>query len=46
MHFERQNAFQNAFKKIQKKNIQICVPTIPKIFTPVTRNTLFFIWPD
>ena len=31
-------------KKIFKKK---CVPTLPKIFRPVTRNTLtFFIWPN
>ena len=41
MHFERQNAFQNAYnyifsrKKILKK---ICVPTLPKIVRPVTRS--------
>ena len=68
MHFERQNAFQNAGKNIilcilkgkmpfkmhkimffpEKKLKKICVPiaTLPKIFRPVTRNTLiFFIWP-
>ena len=35
-------------KKIpEKKKIKkICVPTLPKIFRPVTRNTLIFItWP-
>ena len=31
MHFEKQKALQNG-----------CVPTLPKIFRPVTRNTLFF----
>ena len=43
MHFERQDAFQNAIKLIsfQKKVKKICVPTLPKIFRPVTRNTLF-----
>ena len=31
----------------QKKNqIRLCVPTLLKIFRPVTRNILFFIWPD
>ena len=25
---------------------QICVPTLPKIFRSVTRNTLIFIWPN
>ena len=45
MHFERQNAFQNAKKIVfiskKKKNKQkICVPTLPKIFRPDTRNTL------
>ena len=30
----------------QKKEIKICVPTLPKISRPDTRNTLiFFIWP-
>ena len=29
-------------KKMIKK---ICVPTLPKIFRPVTRNPLLFIWP-
>ena len=29
-------------KKILKK---ICVPTLPKIFRPVIRNTYFFNWP-
>ena len=29
----------------QKQNKKICVPTLPKIFRPVTRNTLnFFIY--
>ena len=46
MHFERQNAFQNAQNYIffqQKKNKNICVPTLPKIFRPVTpKHTYFF----
>ena len=30
----------------RKKKIKIiCVPTLPKIFRPVTRNTHLFIWP-
>ena len=44
MHFERRNAFQNVLnyiyfqKKIIKKNTR--VPTLPKIFRPITPNTL------
>ena len=46
MHFKRRNAFQNAenyifFQKINNlKNV--CLPTLPKVLRPVTRNTLFF----
>ena len=42
MHFERRNAFKNANNYIflQKKNN----PTLPKIFRPVTRNTLIFLF--
>ena len=44
MHFERRNAFQNSLnyffpEKILKKTI--CLPTLPKIFRPVTQNTFF-----
>ena len=41
VHFERRNAFQNAYNYIfyHKKK---CVPTLPKIIRPVTRNTLFY----
>ena len=41
MHF----AFQNASKHIfsEKKN---GVPTLPKIFRIITRNRLFFSWPN
>ena len=50
MHFERQNVFQNTYYIFfrKKNNLKkICVPTLPKIFRPVTRNTLiFFIWPN
>ena len=33
-------------KKRSRKNIKkkICVPTLPKIFRPVTRNTLIFLF--
>ena len=47
MRFERRNAFQNALnyifsrKKILKK---IFVPTLPKIFRPVTQNTFIFLF--
>ena len=47
MHFERRNAFQNAYDYIffQKKIIkQICVPTLAKIFRPVTRKTLIVLF--
>ena len=48
MHFERQNAFQNALNNIffsRKKNIKkLCVPTLPKIFRPVTQNTLTILF--
>ena len=50
MHFERRNAFQNAKKlyffqnkKIIKK-IYDCVPTLPKVFRPVTQNTFIFLF--
>ena len=41
MHFERHFAFQNALILFfpEKKT---CVHTLPKIFRPVTRNTLIF----
>ena len=48
IHFERQNAFQKFIKlyffsrkKIKKK--KLCA-TLPKIFWPVTRNTLIFLF--
>ena len=50
MHFERQKpfTFQNALNYIlfpEKKIIKkMCVPTLPKIFKPVTRNTLIFLF--
>ena len=45
MHFERQNAFQNAQNYIlfpEKKTIKknVCAYPYLKIFRPVTRNTL------
>ena len=46
MHFERHIAFQNAKKKIPRKKI-VCLPqivTLPKIFRPVTRKTLIFLF--
>ena len=44
MHFERGNAFQNAENYIflGKNKKKIFVPTLPKRFRPVTRNTLIF----
>ena len=50
IHFERQMPFKmnkiifiSRRRKIFEK---MCVPTLPKIFRPVARNTLiFFIWP-
>ena len=45
MHFERQNAFQNSKNYFYFSEKKICVPTLPKNFRPVTRNTHFFIWP-
>ena len=30
-------------KKNRKKHLKKCVPTLPKIFRPVTRNTLFIL---
>ena len=45
MHFERRNAFQNYIKKIsQKKKEKRSVSTLPKIFRPVTQNTLIFFF--
>ena len=44
MHFERQNAFQNASNHIIFQKKKICVPTLPKMFRPVTRNTLIFLF--
>ena len=48
MHFERQNAFQNAlnyiFSRKKKQLKKTCVPTLPKIFISVTRNTLIFLF--
>ena len=52
MHFERQDAFQNALNYIFSRNFffflkKICVLTQPKIFRPVTpKHTYFFIWPN
>ena len=43
MKGERRNAFQNALIYFVPEK-KICVPTLPKIFRPVTRNT-FSIWP-
>ena len=36
------------FSRSSGKNNEkkLCVPTLPKIFRPVTRNTYFFIWPN
>ena len=46
MHFERRNAFQNASNYIFfQKKIYMPIYTLPKIFRPVTQNTLIFIWP-
>ena len=50
MQYERRNAFSKCIKLYffpeKKKKKKIYVPTLPKIFRPVTRNTLiFFIWP-
>ena len=28
----------------RKKKKKLCVPTLPKIFTPITRNTLIFLF--
>ena len=43
MHFERVNAFQNAYYIFPVKKKKICVFTLlSKIFRPVTRNTLIF----
>ena len=43
------NAFQNAYDFFfqKKKTIKkICVPSLPKMFRPITRNTLIcVIWP-
>ena len=47
MHFERQNAFQNhtiIFSEKKKKIEKICVPTLPKIFRPVTLNKLILLF--
>ena len=47
MHFERHFFFQNAYKYFfpEKEIIKnICVPTLPKIFRPVARNTLLFLF--
>ena len=47
MHFERRNAFQNAYFFLKKNDLKICVPTLPKMFRSVAQNTLnFFIWPN
>ena len=44
MHFERRNAFQNEMHKIIFFPEKICVPTLPKIFRPVTQNTSIFLF--
>ena len=50
MHFEKQNAFRNESKLIffqKKRTIKkyMCAyPTLPKNFTPLTRNTLIFLF--
>ena len=44
MHFERQNAFQNAyfiFFFFFRNKIKIFVPTLPKIFRPVPETHFF-----
>ena len=45
MHFERQMPFKmhKFFFFFQKKK-KISVPSLPKIFRPVTRNTLIFLF--
>ena len=47
-HFEKCNAFQNAWNYIffseTKWLKKICVPTLPRIFRPVTQNTHFFLF--
>ena len=46
MHFERQICFSKCIKlyffPVKKIIKKICVPTLPKIFRPLTRNTLIF----
>ena len=43
MHFERRNAFQNALSYFFSEKNK-CMPTLPKIFRPVTRNTLILLF--
>ena len=45
MHFERQNAFQNALNFIffpEKKLAKMCVPTLPTFFYPFPETQLLF----
>ena len=54
MHFERRNAFQNAKndfifffpRKKNNKKRYVCLPgpTVPKIYRPITWNTLIFVF--
>ena len=48
MHFERHFVFQNAYNYIffhKKYNLKKkCVPTLPKILRPITRNTHIFLF--
>ena len=46
MHFERRNAFQNAYNYINFSRKKICVPTLPylKFSDPLPETQFFFIW--
>ena len=43
MHFERRNAFQNAYNYITLFPEKKC-PILPKILDPITQNTLIFLF--